>query len=269
MYDRILSQTEMLLGTLSEMEEIRNPRPPDCQRLLANVMSHVTYYTAIQVIGVDGFVSCGSLAIDGELFVGDRYYHRAALANKRFTVGNFVVGRLTGKPVVGLAYPVGASETSDATGVVAAYLDLDELANRAYELGMPREATFTVVNRDGIVMTRVPARQSGADTAGAVVPATFPTPTGEGGAPYLAEGVDLDGVRRSFAVRPLRAVGSRSYGHVYFGVDDDAFAQDAALAPIGRLQWLTFLGLLFIGCAWLLAARVSPEKPPEPQPRTA
>ena len=269
MYDRILSQTEMLLGTLSEMEEIRNPRQPECHDLLADMMSHVTYYTAIQLIGVDGFVSCGSLAIDGELFVGDRYYHRAALANRRFTVGNFVVGRLTGKPVVGLAYPLGASETSDPTGVLAAYLDLDELANRAYELGMPRAATFTVVNRDGVVMARVPARQTGADTAGAVVPASFPAPTGDASAPYLTEGIDLDGVERRFAVRPLRAVGSRSYGHVYFGVDDQVFAESAALAPIGRLRWLTFLGLLLVAGAWLVTGRESRARAAPPSPRTA
>ncbi len=268
-YDRILTQTEMLLGSLSEMEEIRNPRQPGCHALLARVMSHLTYYTAIQLIGVDGFVSCGSLAIDGKLFVGDRYYHRVALANRQFTVGNFVVGRLTGKPVVGLAYPVDASETSDPTGVLAAYLDLDELANRAYELGMPRAATFTVVNRDGVVMARVPARQEGPDTAGAVVPASFPAPTGEADAPYLAQGLDLDGVERSFAVRPLRAVGSRAYAHVYFGVDDQVFAQETGSASISRLQWVALLGLLVIVGAWLVAVRTPRARDPEPSPEAA
>ncbi|MCA1792112.1 MAG: hypothetical protein LC667_20350, partial [Thioalkalivibrio sp.] len=206
MYERILSQSQVLLGALSEMTEFRSPRQPQCNEALSSVMGHLTYYTAIQLIDVDGFVACGSLAIDESLHVGDRYYHRAALSNRQFTVGNFIVGRLTGKPIVGLAYPVEGLGMSDVAGVLAVYLDLDELANRAYELGMPRAATFTVVDRDGRVMVRVPSRQSavGADTVGAIVPASFPTPTGAFPGPYLASGVDLDGTDRTFALQPLR-----------------------------------------------------------------
>lgn len=255
MYDRILAQSEMLLGALSEMSEFENPRQPRCDQVLSSVMGHLTYYTGIQYIEPDGFVSCGSLAGYGDLFVSDRYYHRAALANRQFTIGNFVVGRLTGKPVVALAYPLEAPGSPEVSGVLALYFDLGELANRAYELGMPRAATFTVVDREGTVMVRVPAGQAGPDTVGASVPASFPAPTGASGAPYLVRGVDLDGRERVFAVRPLRAGTSRSYGHVYFGVDDDVLFDGTAMASISRLRLLALGGLLLIGAAWVIGVR--------------
>jgi hypothetical protein len=261
-YDRVLAQSEMLLGALSQMPELRSPSQPRCDEVLGSVMGHLTYYTAIQLIEVDGFISCGSLAGYDDLSVSDRYYHQGALANRQFTVGNFVVGRLTGKPVVGLAYPVEASGSSEPSSVLALYFDLDELANSAYELGMPRTATFTVVDRDGTVMVRVPARQAGADTVGATVPTTFPVPTGESGRPYLARGVDLDGTERLFAVRPLRAGVSRSYGHVYFGVEDDVVFEGGDLEPIGRFRMLALTGLLIVGGAWLFGIRTIPKEEP-------
>lgn len=255
LYDRILGESATLLGALSEMSEFENPRQPQCDQVLSSVMGHLRYYTAIQYIEPDGFVSCGSLAGYGDLFVSDRYYHRSALANRQFTVGNFVVGRLTGRPVVGLAYPIDASGSSEVSGVLALYFDLGELANRAYELGMPRAATFTVLDREGTVVVRVPAGQAGADTVGASVPASFPAPTGASGAPYLAQGVDLDGRERVFAVRPLRAGTSRAYGHVYFGVEDGVLFEGTAMASIGRLRLLALGGLLLVGATWMLGVR--------------
>ncbi|MEX2466049.1 MAG: hypothetical protein WD995_04020 [Gemmatimonadota bacterium] len=255
MYERILSQSEVLLGALSKMPELRNPRQPQCNEMLSSIMGHLTYYTAIQLIEADGFVACGSLAIDESLYVGDRYYHQAALNNRQFTVGNFNVGRLTGKPIVGLAYPIERLDTPDLTGVLAVYLDLDELANSAYETGMPRAATFTVVDREGRVMVRVPSRQSasGADTVGASVPASFPTPTGEFPAAYLASGVDLDGVERLFALRPLRASSSRASGHVYFGLAEETLSEGSSAVALRYLQILALSGVFLLVLAWLFS----------------
>ena len=117
-------------------------------------------------------MACGSLAITDNLFVGDRYYHRATVANNQFTIGNFVVGRLTGKPIIGLASPVAGDTRLDVAGVVAAYLDLNELTNSIYEMDVPAGVTLTVVDREGTVMIRVPAGVSatGLDTVGATVP---------------------------------------------------------------------------------------------------
>ena len=253
LYDRVIGQSEALLGALSEMDEVRRPRYPECNELLASVMRHLDVYTGIQLIEVDGFVGCSSLTSD-ELFVGDRYYHQAALANRQFTIGHFTRGRVTGKAIVGLAVPVVVPGSPDVSRVLAVYLDLDELANRAYELGIPREATFTVLDRAGTVMVRVPAGRSpsGADTIGATVPASFPATTGGFDRAYLATGVDLDGEEKLFAVEPLRAAGSRTYGHVYFGVDEEALYEAQDRVDLERIRLLALGGLLLAVMAWAI-----------------
>lgn len=252
-YRRILDDSEALLGALAEMSEFRNPRQPECNQALAGVMSHMEYYTNIQLIEVDGFVACGSLAIGESLFVGDRYYHRAALTNRQFTVGNFVIGRITSKPIVGLAQPITGASPTDVSAVLTAYLDLTELGNSVYQMDVPRGATFTVIDRNGQVMVRIPAGQSetGADTVGATVPDAFPTPTGDIVGPYLLEGIDLDGMERRFAVEPLRAGGTQAYGHVLIGIDEASMLAATDLVASRQLQILAVAALFLFFLAWM------------------
>lgn len=250
-YRQILQDTESLSGALSEVADFQSVGSPQCDRTLARIMDHMHHYTAIQFVEPDGFVTCGSLAIDESLFVGDRYYHRAAMASGEFTVGEFVVGRLTGKPIVGLAQPVTSGD--EITGVLAAYLDFNELANRIYEVDVPAGATLTVIDRNNTVMIRVPAGVSalGTDTVGAAVPASFPVPTGETEDAYMLEGVDLDGVPKHFAVQPLAAGGRRASAHLFIGMTEESMLERTEVVGTRRLQLLAVAALFMFALAWL------------------
>jgi hypothetical protein len=263
-YRRILRDTESLLAALAEMSEFKTPRQPACNDALAAVMSHMEHYTAIQLIEPDGFVACGSLALDGELYVGDRYYHQAVVANNRFVVGDFVVGRLTGKPIVGLAYPVHGDGPADVVGVLAAYLDLDALSNAIYDLDVPRAATLTMLDREGTIMIRVPSGMSTehADTVGATVPEVFPVPTGEILDAYLLTGSDLDGVARRFAVQPLEAGGRMASGHLLIGRTQEAMLADAEVFGARRLQLLAVAAVFMFLLAWMFGHYTLLRDPP-------
>lgn len=269
-YSRILTDTESLLGALSEMEEFRNPRQPRCNQVLADIMQHMQHYTAIQLIEPDGFVTCGSLAIDESLFVGDRYYHAATVANNRFTVGDFVVGRLTGQPIVGLAHPVRGASRLDVSAVLAAYLDLNQLMNSVYEMDVPQGATLTMVDRRGTIMLRVPSgvSENGADTVGAKVSEAFPTPTGEIRGPYMLDGVDVDGVERRFAVEPLEAGGRLASGHLFIGMSPATMTADSDSTDVWQLRILAGAALFLFVIAWIFG-HYTLLKDPDPVPAEA
>jgi hypothetical protein len=266
-YRRILSRTESLLGALSETEVFRRPTAR-CSRDLAAIMRHMEIYTAMQLIEPDGFVSCGSLAMGESLTVGDRYYHKAVMATNRFAVGDFVIGRLTGKPIVGLAYPVGGDDPAEISRVAAAYFDLDHLANTVYQMEVPSGTTLTVLDRTGRVMIRVPEGQSanGADTVGATVGEGFPLPSGDIQGPYLLRGTDLDGVDRTFAVQPLEAGGQRASGHLMIALSPDAMLRETDPVETRQLQLLAVIGLIMFALAWLFGHYTLLRDPPRGEP---
>lgn len=251
-YERLLEESETLLGALSEFPEIRNPRQPECNRIMASVMDHTQYYTALQLVEDDGFVGCGSLGGES-IYVGDRYYHQATRANNQFTVGNYVVGRRTGKPILTFGYPVRSADGTTVEAVLAGYIDLTKLGNSVFEMDMPDGSTFTVLDRTGTVMVRVPAGQHpmGHDTVGASVPEAFPMPTGDVSGTYLASGTDLDGVDRVFAVAPLRARTARAQGYLLVGLEESALLE-ATGSIVGRqLQLLALGGVFLLVLAWM------------------
>jgi hypothetical protein len=252
-YRRVLTDTESLLAALSGTSDFTQPTQPRCSQALADAMASMPHYTAMQLIEPDGFVSCSSLPMRESLYVGDRYYHQASIANVRFTVGDFVIGRLTGKPIVGLAYPVTTPGSVDISAVLAAYLDLDELANSIYQMDVPPGLTVTLIDRRGTVMSRVPSGNavSAADTVGATVPAGFPAPTGDVTGPYLLTGTDLDGVDRIFAVQPLEAGGRRASGHLFVGLSEEAMLADSDVVAVRQLQLLAAGALFMFVLAWL------------------
>ena len=262
-YRHIMSRTEAMLGGFSETTEFRRPGS-ECNRSFASVMRHMDVYTAMQFIEPDGYVSCGSLNLGESLFVGDRYYHKAAMANHRFTVGDFVIGRLTGKPIVGMAYPVTDENPAEVVGVLAVYFDLDELANVVYQMDVPPGTTLTVLDRSGRVMIRVPEGQSGtgADTVGATVPESFPAPTGDVHGPYLLRGTDLDGVERIFAVQPLEAGGQLASGHLMIALGEEAMLAETDAVEARQLQLLALAGLVMLVLAWVFGHYTLLRDPP-------
>jgi len=241
-YGRLLHQGEALLGVLSEFPEVTEEGSA-CSRRLAAVMRHLEHFTTVSLIGLDGYLMCGALG-DGTLYIGDRAYFRRALATNRFSMGEYAVGRITGKPIVGLAVPINTEDGVDVESVLSMSLDLDAVGNEASSMNIPVATTFTVLDGAGNVMVRVrDAAGFAADTVGSVAPDEFMAMiTGVAGTVY---GTDLDGVERAMAVEPLRGTGAGILGYLVVGGATDVLDEADDLA---RTELLILLaGLLFLG----------------------
>jgi len=261
-YRRMVGESRQLLAALAEFPEIREARQPECQARLESVLRHTPQYTTLSVIGRDGYMACGSLTAEGPLYLGDRAYYLLATTQGRFSVGEYALGRITGKPTVGVAQPMGApqdmaesgggSDGDDLENVLAASLDLTGLGRFGVQYELPSATTLTVLDRAGNVLVRRPARTAGGDTVGAQVGPDFPPlRAGPGDALLMATGTDLDGVRRLFAVAPLSTLGDRTpEGFVVVGTTDEQIL--AAVEGVARreLRLLAVAGVLLLVLTW-------------------
>lgn len=250
-YQSLIDKGRSLLGALSEFEVIRTSRFPSCTEHLGRVMEHASSFTTISVVGMDGYLACGNLTPETPLYLGDRAYFVRATSRERFSVGDFTLGRITGKPVVGLALPLPGGEGRG--GVVAASLDLNALARGPWSGNLPEGFTFSVLDQSRRVLVRFPhtGNFTLADSVGAIADASFPG-LPEGSGTEVRWGTDLDGVERLFAVASLRSPSGESEGYVAIGRARMTLLEEVDQIVGLQLRFLAVGGILLLVAAWVL-----------------
>ena len=250
-YQRLVSEGETFLGTLSEFEDIRSTRFPACTEHLARVLHHADHFTFISVIGMDGYLACGSLNPETDLFLGDRAYYVRAMSSQVFSVGEFALGRVTGKPVLGMALPLG--EDGRSAPILATSLDLNVLATRPLGGALPEGYTFSVLDPNRRVLVRLP--QTGdftqADSVGAIAGSEFPDPP-EGGDAVIVSGIDFDGIERLFAVKELGSAKGGTEGYLAIGRTRVTLMQEVDEIVRLQLRFLAVGGVVLLALAWAL-----------------
>ncbi|MEQ9400264.1 MAG: hypothetical protein RJQ04_13965 [Longimicrobiales bacterium] len=251
-YQRLIDDSRQLLASLGEFPEIRDAGP-ECGRRLSSILRHTPQYTTLSLIGSDGYLACGSLMPDGSLYLGDRAYYLLATTNGQFSVGEYAIGRITGKPTVGVAFPIAEGTLRQIQTVLAASIDLSDLGQLSVD-ALPAYSTLTVVDRAGNVLVRSPAGRHplGHDTVGARVTEGFPEVAGiASDDPVFVSGTDLDGVERLFAVAPLRESANRAPGaHILVGKEQYMMLSEVEAVARRDLQLLGAGGLVVLLLAW-------------------
>lgn len=253
-YRLLLEETEGFLATLGEFPEVRSGRAPVCTDFLQRAVGHAQKYTTISLIGMDGYLACGAVTPEGDLFLGDRAYFRRAASRNTYSVGEFSLGRISGLPVVGVAQPI--LEGGDLAWVLGASIDLGLLGTRASHNPLPEGYTFTVLNRERQVMVRLPTTGdfTKADSVGALAELDFPDlpDLRENSQPVIVAGTDLDGLTRLFAVAPLRVATGEPQGYLAFGRTEATLLEEVDSIVDLELRFLAGGALILLVLAWVL-----------------
>jgi hypothetical protein len=250
-YASLLDQSEAVLASLAESPEIQDAQMPECAEQMERVLLHADQYTTISIVGPDGYLACGALNPENPLYLGDRTYFTLATSLGRFSVGDFTLGRITGKPVVGFAFPM--MEGGQVQNVVSSSLDLNTLGPGPDQGALPEGHTFTVLGRNRQVMVRLPRTGdfTQADSVGAMAGADFPQ-LPEGPDPVIVTATDLDGIERLFAVAALRDPSGDAQGFVAFGRNQAPLLDEVDAIVSFELRYLAIGGLGLLILAWVL-----------------
>lgn len=147
--DKIAGTVQLLFG-LGRVPIVGSEDKASCSAFLADVLKEHPQYTGLLTIEPDGTLHCDSLRTGRNLKLTDRLYFQQALTSHGPVV-EAVVGRLTGKGVLQIAYPVRA-EDGALRYILLASLDM-EAYGRAVAQALPyARMHFQVWNRDGSVV---------------------------------------------------------------------------------------------------------------------
>ncbi len=250
-YRYILDQGRIYLASLAEFPEMRSGSAGACSDFLGRVVRHNEAFTTISVIGTDGYLACGAVATESELYLGDRAYFLRATSRRGFAVGEFSLGRISNLPVVGMAQPLLEGEA--ISRVLAASLDLTTLTRQFHANPLPGGYTATILDGAGRILVRHPSLGDFtlADSVGAMVGPDFPGQP-EGRDPVLVEGVDVDGMERLFAVAPLQASVGAPQGYVAIGRTRATLMAEVDEVVSRELRFLAVGAVTLLALAWIL-----------------
>ena len=245
-HDQLIESTHQLLIALALLPQVRNGNAADCSALFADILKGFPSYANLGAVKPNGDLFCSALPSSTVVNVADRAYFQRALQTRAFAIGDYQIGRITGKPSVGVAYPIG--EAGAVQGVVFVSIDLAWFNQLAAEAQLPPNTSLTVIDSKGTILARYPdaqlwVGQSLPETP--LVKAILLQGTG------TAEAPGLDGVSQLYAFSPLRGGTSAPNAYVSIGIP-----AAAAFAEVDRRLARDLSGLGIVAGLALLAAWV-------------
>ncbi len=248
---RLIEDTRQVLATVAQLPAIQERHPPTLAAVLARLRAGDPRYANLGAILPNGDLFVSALPVEGQPTFGDRTYFRRAMETRAFAVGDYQIGRITGKATLNFGYPV-LDEAGEVQLVIFAALDLAWLNQFAADAQLPAGATLLVSDRNGTVLAHYPDEERWVGQAVPETPIirTMLQSRGEG----TAEVAGLDGIPRLFAFTPLRAGGGPDV-YVSIGMPRVVAFAEAHRALARNVAGLGLVALLALAAAWVVGDR--------------
>ena len=155
--EEMIAGTRQLLRAVAESSQVQSARWDNCTKLLRTLFADYPRYANLGVIKTNGDVLASALPLTNTVNLADRSFFQHVLLTHDLSIGDYEVGRISGKPSFNLGYPV-LDPSGQVQAVVFAALDLDWLNRSDYALQMqlPERATWTKIDGKGTILVRYP-----------------------------------------------------------------------------------------------------------------
>jgi class 3 adenylate cyclase len=152
---QIVQGIRQVLIALSELPAIKAKDTQRCSAYLSTIKQRFPAFLTFLVASIDGRSFCDTNIDHEAVTVAGRAYFASALKTGAFTVGEFSIGRSTGRKVIQFALPFFGDDGRPG-GVIVAALSLDWLADHIARSGIPPGAALATTDRGGTYLARYP-----------------------------------------------------------------------------------------------------------------
>lgn len=237
--EQLLADSETLLAQIAQRPLVQAMDPTQCDPSLADFAALMPQFVGLGLINAEGEVLCSPSAEPGAppTSVVDREWFQRVKESEEFTVGRVQVGRVSGRWVSALAYPV-INEAGDFVGALSLPIDLVRYQAGLTGVTLPPDTTIAIIDDQGNVVARSsePEEWIGRNVRGAEV-VDIVLAEGEGFA--TAEGTD--GIQKIYGFIPIPRAG----WYVYSGIPTEvAFARVETILLRDGVLLLTFAALV-------------------------
>lgn len=234
------------LASLTGGADLSAIDPVQCQAATAMILQELSFYANFGAALPDGTVICTAAGdATAPHNITDRPSFQTAVSAGTFGVGKYTDDPISGKQILDISYPIYRPDGS-LNGVYFLDLDVNALSDAAGDVALPGGAVMAIVDRNGIVLSRLPAVDG-------VVGTPFPDQAlisdiatrGEG----VTEATGVDGVKRLYGYTRIDNPVDSGLAAVVGIPTSEAYA--SVNRDLGRnLFALGIVGVLALAAAW-------------------
>lgn len=244
----LIEATRTQLITLAQLPIVRQPGGSVlCNQTFALLLRNLPQYSNMGVAGPDGELRCSAMPLTTRVNISDRKYFREAIKTRDFVVGEFIVGRVTGKPVVTAAYPL-LNTSGGIEGVV--YIAIDPFVAIQASLArvpLPEGSALLVIDDEGTLLGRHPDSVQWAGKSMRDTP-LFQGILSQQGVGSV-EAIGVDGIARLYVFKPF-PLGTNRQAYISAGTPLTAIYADVDYQFQRNLALMFLMTILALATAW-------------------
>ncbi len=151
-YD-LAGDAEQLMVVLAQIPDIKRHNAAAANALIGDIHKKSHRYGNVVITDRSGNVWASALPMTKSFSLKDRRTFRNAVKTGRLSSGEYVVGTISSKSTIGFGYPmVNAAGVID--GVIACNINFDIYNSVQNQADIPKGATFSVIDRNGVIIYR-------------------------------------------------------------------------------------------------------------------
>lgn len=151
--DLINKTTENFLIGLAKIYNESNKDKTLCSKIFSNFIKSQEIYSNIGIALTDGTVWCSAVQVTKNVSFYDREWFQKALKTKRFVSSEYVLGKITQKPLAAYGYPV-LNRNGDVTAIVFAGINLNWIKKYINNIVLPSGSIITIIDHNGKILVR-------------------------------------------------------------------------------------------------------------------
>lgn len=239
-----------LLVTVSELPAVQNRDVAACNTLLSEILKSNPRNLNLGLATADGKIfASGIPVVPFSIDISKRKYFMDAIATRKFSVGEYAVGKVTGIASLHFAYPV-LDNAGNLKALIYASIDRNNFNRLLSNLKLPKGSVLNLTDHKGTVIYRNldPDKHTGKPD----VPDMRNQVSGvkrEGS----FFGTGRDGVRRLYSFKQLRLTESDNpYMYIRVGIPEDRALEAAGRKMTQSLILTCVAALTALIIAWYL-----------------
>ena len=165
--ERLTLDAQQLGKLLAQLPEVKQRDTAKVQYILTSILKDNPQYLDLVIADRSGNAWASAIPLNQPVSLADRRYFKNAVSSKRFSSGEYIIGKTSNKPTLAMGYPF-LDKQGEVDGVIALSFNLDQMKMLLERSQLPKDTNYIITDHKGIIINR------GHDAAGYVGTAIKP-----------------------------------------------------------------------------------------------